>query len=420
MASMRLLAIIAILVQGLVIGDSQELPSFDPELAVAKVLEVAEGKVGPDVKIFNVVDFGAKPDGTTISTINFIRAFKEACNHNGRAMLVIPEGNFLLGSTLFSGPCTFQPPLMVQFNGNLLPQGSTATAENADWITFMNFNGLFISGKGTINGQGDKEAWNAVCDGCRRKAANLKLIKLNDVLISGITSLNAKGFHMMISVCNNFVITNVNISAPDESPNTDGIHMSKTNKVRISDSTIGTGDDCVSMIHGTTNVTIENVHCGPGHGFSIGSLGHYDAEFDVFGITVRNCSLAYTENGARIKTYRNESPSKASGIIFQDLTMDHVKNPILIDQEYATIPGSVDSKVLISDVEFSNIRGTTISKIAVVLACSTTFPCKGITLKDIHLTYAGDPGHNEDTPFSSNCTNVKVNYIGEQMPPPCA
>ncbi|KAB1669855.1 hypothetical protein ES319_1Z004400v1 [Gossypium barbadense] len=225
---------------------------------------------------------------------------------------------------------------------------------------------------------------------------------------------------MMISVCNNFVITNVNISAPDESPNTDGIHMSKTNKVRISNSTIGTGDDCVSMIHGTTNVTIENVKCGPGHGFSIGSLGHYDAEFDVFGITVRNCSLAYTENGARIKTYRNESPSKASGIIFQDLTMDHVKNPILIDQEYATIPGSVDSKVLISDVEFSNIRGTTISKIAVVLACSQSFPCKGITLKDIHLEYTGDPDHNEDTPFSSNCTNVKVNYIGEQLPPPCA
>lgn len=79
-----------------------------------------------------------------------------------------------------------------------------------------------------------------------------------------------------------------------------------------------------------------------------------------------------------------------------------------------------DSKVLISDVEFSNIRGTTISKIAVVLACSQSFPCKGITLKDIHLEYTGDPDHNEDTPFSSNCTNVKVNYIGEQLPPPCA
>ncbi|KAB1669854.1 hypothetical protein ES319_1Z004300v1 [Gossypium barbadense] len=61
MASMRLLAIIAILVQGLVNGDSHELPSFDPELAVAKVWEVAEGKVGPDVKVFNVVDFGASP-----------------------------------------------------------------------------------------------------------------------------------------------------------------------------------------------------------------------------------------------------------------------------------------------------------------------------------------------------------------------
>lgn len=96
---------------------------------------------------------------------------------------------------------------------------------------------------------------------------NLKFIKMNGTLINGITSVNAKGFHMMISVSDNMVITHVNISAPDTSPNTDGIHMSKTNKVRISDSIIGTGDDCVSMIHGTTNVTIENVRCGPGHGF---------------------------------------------------------------------------------------------------------------------------------------------------------
>lgn len=69
MASMRLFAIIAILVQGLVLGDAQVSPTFDPEQAISQALEVAEGKVGPDVKVFNVVDFGAKPDGSSPSSI---------------------------------------------------------------------------------------------------------------------------------------------------------------------------------------------------------------------------------------------------------------------------------------------------------------------------------------------------------------
>ena len=67
---------------------------------------------------------------------------------------------------------------------------------------------------------------------------------------------------------------------------------------------------------------------------SIGSLGHYDAEADVSGIIVKNCSMIDTDNGVRIKTYKNLTPSKASGIVFQDITMTRVRNPIIIDQEY--------------------------------------------------------------------------------------
>lgn len=67
---------------------------------------------------------------------------------------------------------------------------------------------------------------------------------------------------------------------------------------------------------------------------SIGSLGHYEDELDVNGIIVKNCSLSDTDNGVRIKTYKTESPSTASRIIFRDLIMERVKNPIIIDQEY--------------------------------------------------------------------------------------
>ncbi|XVE82190.1 hypothetical protein DITRI_Ditri15bG0127500 [Diplodiscus trichospermus] len=75
------------------------------------------------------------------------------------------------------------------------------------------------------------------------------------------------------------------------------------------------------------------------------------------------------------------------------------------------------SKVSISDVHYINIRGTTTSKVAVELLCSSSNPCQGIYMNNVNLQYEGPP--KENLPFSSNCTNAKVAYFGVQNPPPC-
>lgn len=74
---------------------------------------------------------------------------------------------------------------------------------------------------------------------------------------------------------------------------------------------------------------------------SIGSLGKYDDEKDVSGIVVTNCTLKNTTNGARIKTWPGSPPSKASSITFQDIIMDMVQNPIIIDQKYGSHKSAV-------------------------------------------------------------------------------
>lgn len=75
---------------------------------------------------------------------------------------------------------------------------------------------------------------------------------------------------------------------------------------------------------------------------SVGSLGKYNNEEDVNGILVTNCTLLNTTNGLRIKTYAASQPSQALNITFKDITMDSVKNPIIIDQKY----GSRESEVI--------------------------------------------------------------------------
>ena len=66
-------------------------------------------------------------------------------------------------------------------------------------------------------------------------------------------------FHIVINACNNVNMQGVKVNAVGNSPNTNGIHVELSSNVTILNSDIQTGDD-------TTNLWIENVACGPGHG----------------------------------------------------------------------------------------------------------------------------------------------------------
>lgn len=68
--------------------------------------------------------------------------------------------------------------------------------------------------------------------------------------------------------------------------------------------------------------------------YSIGSLGDDKNEDGVEDITVTNSVFTETQNGVRIKSFPRESNGYAKNIIFKNLTMNNVHNPIIIDQNY--------------------------------------------------------------------------------------
>ncbi|CAK8572769.1 unnamed protein product [Lathyrus sativus] len=372
--------------------------------------------------IFDVKTFGALADDETDNVLAFRSAWMAACkNSTTPAKLLFPEGVFRTSQTMFAGPCTSPSPITVEVIGTLKATTELSDYVSPDWITFLDIDGLVLKGSGVFDGQGPI-SWPL--NDCKKNKGScvslpdsLKFDKINNSFVSGITSLDSMGFHYHVHRCNNLSFTNLTITAPGNSPNTDGMHISASSLISLTDSVIATGDDCVSIGHTTLNITITGIKCGPGHGISIGSLGKRKEEKTVDGVLVKNCSFTNTTNGARIKTWVGLEPAEAKNIIYENLIMNAVHNPIVIDQSYGKKDRVASTSVWkISDVHFRNISGTSVSNIPVSLQCSTTNPCENIEVADVDLSYVGGP-HN--TTFVSDCANAKAIFGGKLNPPAC-
>ncbi|XP_047942809.1 polygalacturonase-like [Salvia hispanica] len=219
---------------------------------------------------------------------------------------------------------------------------------------------------------------------------SLAFLNSNNTSINGLTSINSQMFHIVIHGCRDIKLQNIKISAPEESPNTDGIHIGLSSGVSVTNSRIATGDDCISMSPGTSNVFVQNVACGPGHGISIGSLGWVLNEAGVENVTVKSCVLSGTQNGVRIKTWARPSNGFVRNVHYEDHTMVNVMNPIIIDQNYCpsnkNCPNQ-SSGVKISGVTYKDIHGTSATETGVTLKCSKAEPCTGIKLDKVMLNY---------------------------------
>ncbi|PIN24151.1 Polygalacturonase [Handroanthus impetiginosus] len=364
-----------------------------------------------DETVFDVMQYDAKADGKTDDATAFIQAWRAACESNGTAKVLIPSGkNFMAGEVVFAGPCTAQAPITIEIQGNISASSDPSAYSDGAWIMFEKVENIVITGGGTINGQGSN-VWQ-YSSGDTPLAVSLVLEEVGNGEMHGLNFVDSMGFHIKVTDSRNISLWNLAITAPGKSPNTDGIHLSNSTNVNITDSVIGTGDDCVSIGHGNNNILVSGITCGPGHGISIGSLGKREEETSVKGVTVINCTLTGTTNGARIKTYHESPQINATSIVFQDIVMNQVQHPIIIDQHYDSKKRPQQSSVKISDARFINIKGTTVSPIPVILNCSSTFPCEGIELEQIDLVPFGTIG-----PLKSECSNAQIILKGNLNPP---
>ncbi|KAK6930420.1 Glycoside hydrolase, family 28 [Dillenia turbinata] len=363
---------------------------------------------------YNVVSFGAKPDGHTDSTPSFLEAWTMACSSVHPATLYVPHGTFLVKTAVFSGPCKFKVTVII--TGTLVaPSNYQVIGQTGFWIKFINVSGLSIYG-GTLNAMGTSFwACRTTGSNCPTGSRSLSILSSTNVLLSGLTSINSQTEHIGIDLCSNVLIRNLKAFASSQSLNTDGIHVQSSTGITIIGSVIRTGDDCISIGPGNRNVWIQQTACGPGHGISIGSLGNNANEDGVQNVTVTGAVFTGTLNGVRIKSWGRQSNGFARSITFQNIVMKDVYNPIIIDQKYCpsgkNCPNQ-NSGVKISQVTYSNIKGTSSKQEAVTFNCSPSNPCTGITMKQIHITF-----QNKAT--TSSCHYAGGTSSGVLIPASC-
>ncbi|EOA34325.1 hypothetical protein CARUB_v10021845mg [Capsella rubella] len=371
-------------------------------------------------KIFDVRNYGARGDGKTDNAIAFTKAWKDACQWKGNSRVYVPFGTFYLGGVSFTGPCKSRISFIIK--GTLLAPKDANAIKQDTWIIFRYVDYLTVSGGGILDGQGSYSWPLNNCRltlNCRPLPMNMGFQFVRFSKINHIKSINSKMAHLNFFAVQYFDITSVTIKAPGDSPNTDGIKIGSSSHMKIHNVNIGTGDDCIAILSGTTDLDIFKVNCGPGHGISVGSLGRFKGEKSVQGLTVRDSIFNGTTNGVRIKTWASSgTPNLVSHFLYKNLQMINVGNPINIDQQYCPNSHcnlkSSASQVQIQDVKYNNIWGTSKDKVAVKFQCSKNAPCKGVELLNVNLVHRGPDG-----PATALCENVGGRARGKISPQSC-
>ncbi|XP_022979578.1 probable polygalacturonase At3g15720 [Cucurbita maxima] len=366
---------------------------------------------------FNVLDYGANGNGKKDDSEAFLKAWNDACaSTEDNPTLRVPFGKtFLLNPLKFQGPCKSER-INFDLGGIVMaPSKDEWSNDGVDkWIQFYDIDSLTVKGDGRFDGQGSSW-WDKDCHKhCKRPTA-LFFHNCNGLHLNKTKHVNSGRNHMSINNCNDVIISDIHITAPDESPNTDGIDISGSKNVRIQDSFIGTGDDCVAINDGSSNIDIIGLTCGPGHGISIGSLGK-DGDYNVVeNVYVSDCILQDTQNGVRIKTWEG-GYGYAKNITFEKITLENVKNPIIIDQHYTAYAYRRKNKgreIKVSDVTYRDVHGTSANEKAITLDCSRA-RCTNIIMEEVNITTSSS---NEEA--KSFCQNADGKSTSTVPPVPC-
>ncbi len=317
----------------------------------------------------NVREFGALGDGQHNDTIN-IQCAINACPENGR--ILIPKGTYKVTSLFLKSHILIELAKDATVSAipdrqlyPILPGILEGNDEETEYnfgtwegnpldcfaavITGLSVEDVAITGQGTIDGCASKENWwhDAKIRNIAWRPRLVFLNRCNHVTMQGVTVTNSPSWNIHPYFSNHIKFLDLKIINPKDSPNTDGLDPESCSNVDIIGVYFSVGDDCIAIKSGkiymgakykTPSINLMIRHCmmRDGHGsITIGS----EMAGGVRNLTVRECEFIDTDRGLRIKTRRGRGRDAViDGVLFEQIRMDQVLTPIVINSFYFCDP----------------------------------------------------------------------------------
>lgn len=385
----------------------------------------------------NVRDFGAKGDGLSDDT-GFIQAAILCCPKESRVL--IPQGVYRITSLFLKDDLRLElekgAVLSAYTDRTKFPilKGLTESWDETDeynlgtWegnpldmfsaiITGINVKNVVLYGEGIVEGNAGTEPGNWWYEPKKRNIAfRPRMIFLNhceNIVVQGIRVQNSPSWNVHPYFSENLRFIDMQICNPKDSPNTDGLDPESCKGVEIVGVYFSVGDDCIALKSGkiymgakhktpSEDIVVRQCCMRDGHGsVTIGS----EMAGGVKNLTVKNCLFLHTDRGLRIKTRRGRGKDAViDRIQFEDIKMDHVMTPFVINSFYFCDPDGHSEYVSTKDalpvdertphirrLSFRNIKAVNCHVAAAYLYGLPEQKIERIEMEHIHVTYAEEP-----------------------------
>jgi polygalacturonase len=328
---------------------------------------------------YNILDFGAIGDGKTMNTKAINKAM-QTCNKKGGGTVLIPTGTFVTGTVVLLSNVNFH----LEPGAVLIGSRDTSDYLKMETILFdegftrfgmicaMDAKNISITGSGEINGNGtffmngldkpqmgghdyDRKFIRQGEDFMKpgtifedgpvsysfRPGLLITIERCEKVRISDVSLKDSPEWTIRIGDCDDAEVRGISILNNKVIPNNDGIHVTTSRNVRISDCNISAGDDAIIVTGFGVSPLPDELLSGKRQPLDIGNKTGIAEN-----ITVTNCVLS--SRSACIRVGYGSHPIR--NVVFSNLVMYESNRGIGI---FARDNSSIDN-ILFSNIIMNN------------------------------------------------------------------
>lgn len=368
-------------------------------------------------RIYNIRDFGAKGDGSTLDTAA-VQAAIDACTKDQGGTVLVPAGRFVIGTVELKSNITLhiaaQGVLLGTTDGKQyhaadaipLSGDSTLNDGNVGLLFAVAAENITIEGQGTVDGQG--AFFRSPTKGVLPPAGitgshrpyHLLFYRCRNLTVRDIFLLKSAFHSIRVIQCEFVKMEGLHIHSR-VIHNNDGFHFISSRYVHISNCDIQCQDDACALFGSCQFITVTN--CSFSTRWSVFRFGGGIAE----NITVSNC-LIYETFGCPIKM-RCGPGSRFEDISFSNIVMRDVTGPISLGlgPQRSQMESTPQPPGILRNISFSGIRATVVKPVQLRNTEFTSnynpgeiFSCivlngvgegiiENITFNDVHVQFPG-------------------------------